>query len=68
LRGSGAFNIAQNTLAPKAGRLITPWARSELPGYANGGNKFDLARWDEAYFRRLKEFLAEASRCGVIVS
>src|SRR5436309_4627655 len=30
----GAFNIAQNTLAPVAGRFICPWARSEIPGYA----------------------------------
>jgi hypothetical protein len=63
----GAFNIANNTLAPKAGRFICPWARSREPGYANGGNKFDLTRWDEAYFKRLKAFLAEASRRGVIV-
>jgi hypothetical protein len=63
----GAFNIANNTLAPKAGRFICPWARSDQPGYGNGGNKFDLSRWDEAYFKRLKAFLAEASRRGVIV-
>jgi len=63
----GAFNISDNTLAPKAGRLIAPWARSDQPGYANGGNKFDLTRWDEAYFRRLKDFMHEASRRGIIV-
>src|SRR5881397_1988857 len=33
----GAFNIASNTLAPAAGRFICPWARSDRPGYANGG-------------------------------
>ncbi|MDB6032619.1 MAG: Myo-inositol 2-dehydrogenase, partial [Verrucomicrobiales bacterium] len=49
----GAFNIAQNTLAPKGERFICPWARSSIPGYANGGNKFDLSRWDDAYFKRL---------------
>src|SRR5678816_2614691 len=42
----GAFNIASNTLAPLHGRFICPWARSEQPGYPNGGNKFDLTRWD----------------------
>jgi hypothetical protein len=31
----GAFNIADNTLAPKAGRFICPWARSGEPGYGN---------------------------------
>lgn len=63
----GAFNIARNTLAPEPGRLIAPWARSDQPGYRNGGNKFDLTRWDAAYFQRLKAFLAHASQCGVVV-
>lgn len=63
----GAFGIAKNTLAPSPDRLLLPWARSTTPGYALGGNKFDLSRWDEAYFTRLKDFLAEADRNGVIV-
>ena len=64
---SGAFNIARNTLAPGPGRFICPWARSDTPGYANGGNKFDLARWDNAYFRRLKAFVTAAAPRGVVV-
>lgn len=63
----GAFNIARNTLAPSAGRLITPWARSAETGYAGGGNRFDLSRWDPDYFARLKSFLTEAGRRGVVV-
>ncbi|HTG45907.1 MAG TPA: hypothetical protein VK633_15415 [Verrucomicrobiae bacterium] len=63
----GAFNIARNTLAPAPNRFICPWVRSDAPGYANGGNKFDLTRWDEAYFKRLRDFLAQAGRRGVIV-
>ncbi|MBE7500725.1 MAG: hypothetical protein HS113_10550 [Verrucomicrobiales bacterium] len=63
----GAFNIARNTLAPEPNRLICPWARSDQPGYANGGNKFDLNRWDETYFERLRAFLTHASRRGVVV-
>ena len=63
----GNFNIAHNTLAPLAGRFICPWARSSMPGYANGGNKFDLHRWDDAYFTRLKEFVSYAGQRGVIV-
>ncbi|HLH56204.1 MAG TPA: hypothetical protein VKY92_21565, partial [Verrucomicrobiae bacterium] len=62
-----AFQIAHNTLAPAAGRFICPWARSDQPGYANGGNKFDLAKWDPAYFQRLKDFLTVANRRGIIV-
>jgi hypothetical protein len=63
----GAFNILSNTLAPLPGKLITPWVRSKVPGYPNGGNKFDLEKWDGAYFKRLKNFVSAASRQGVIV-
>jgi hypothetical protein len=62
-----SFNIARNTLAPAKGRFICPWARSDQAGYPNGGNKFDLTKWDEAYFKRLKDFLTQASQRGVIV-
>jgi hypothetical protein len=63
----GAFNIARNTLAPLPGRLVCPWLRSDQPGYANGGNKFDLSKWDDAYFDRLKDFVACAAKRGVVV-
>lgn len=63
----GAFNIEQNTLAPAPNRFICPWARSETPGYANGGNKFDLGKWDNQYFHRLRDFVHEALKNGVIV-
>jgi hypothetical protein len=62
-----AFGIASNTLAPLPGRFICPWARSEQPGYPNGGNKFDLNKWDPAYFKRLKDFMSCSSRKGVVV-
>jgi hypothetical protein len=63
----GNFNIARNTLNPAPGRYIAPWARSTEPGYADGGNKFDLTKWDHAYFERLHDFLAYASEKGVVV-
>jgi hypothetical protein len=63
----GAFKIKNNTLAPAEGYLICPWARSDTPGYANGGNKFDLTRWDDEYFRRLRDFVGEAGKRGVVV-
>ena len=63
----GAFNIARNTLAPAANRFICPWARSDTAGYANGGNKFDLSRWDAAYFQRLRDFVAQAGKRGIVV-
>ncbi len=64
---SGAFGIAQNTMAPASGKLICPWARSNKPGYVNGGNKFDLNQWDSAYFSRLKDFINEAGKRNIIV-
>ena len=63
----GAFNITDNTLAPLPGRYICPWARSGAPGNFDGGNKFDLTKWDDHYFRRLKDFMTQASRRGIVV-
>jgi hypothetical protein len=63
----GALGIVGNTLAPAPNRLICPWARSAQPGYANGGSKFDLTRWDAAYFTRLKRFIAQAADRGIVV-
>ncbi len=62
-----AFRITDNTLAPAANRFICPWARSDQPGYNAGGNRFDLTKWDEKYFRRLKDFLSQAAGRGIIV-
>ncbi len=63
----GAFDIAKNTLAPEPNQFLAPWARSETPGYPNGGNKFDLKQWDPDYFERLRDFVREASERGVVV-
>jgi hypothetical protein len=62
-----ACNITDNTLAPLPGRYICPWARSDTPGYFDKGNKFDLTKWDDAYFERLRDFMSVARRCGVVV-
>ncbi len=62
-----AFNIRENTMAPAPNRYIAPWARSNTLGYANGGAKFDLNRWDDAYFQRLKSFCRDADRRGIVV-
>lgn len=55
-----------NTLAPRPGRFVSPWARSDerKPG---GGRKLDLARWNPRYFERLKRFIAEAGKRGIVV-
>ena len=67
LEPQGAFKIEQNTLAPARGRFISPWQRSETAGHIDGGNKFDLTRWNEDYFTRLKDFMSEAEKRNVVV-
>lgn len=63
----GAFNISENTLAPPSERFICPWMRSAEAGYSNGGNKFDLTRWNTDYFSRLKNFVSAAQDRNIIV-
>lgn len=63
----GAFNIANNTLGPAEGRFLAPWVRSDEPGYAAGGNKFDLDQHSPIYLARLQDFLTTAARYNVIV-
>ena len=62
-----SFGIRRNDLAPAEGKFIAPWARSTVPAYAGGGNKFDLAQWNPAYFSRLNDFLSEAAKRGIVV-
>ncbi|MFO1458759.1 MAG: hypothetical protein U1G08_05070 [Verrucomicrobiota bacterium] len=64
---AGAFGITRNTLAPGPGRFLSPWARSDAPGYAGGGNRFDLHHLSEEYLTRRKTFLGVASRRGIVV-
>jgi hypothetical protein len=62
-----SFGITDNTLAPKPDRYAAPWPRGQTPGALDGENKFDLELWDEAYFERLRDFVAEASKRGIVV-
>ena len=62
-----SFGILRNDLAPLPNRFIAPWMRSETPGYAGGGNKFDLTKWSPEYFERYHAFLADASKRGIVV-
>ncbi len=55
----GSFRIERNTLAPEPGRYLCPWARA--------GEQWDLHRWDDAYFPRLRDFCAQAGRRGIVV-
>jgi hypothetical protein len=62
-----SFGILRNDLAPTRGRFLAPWGRSMVPGYAGGGNKFDLDQWNPEYFKRFHDFLSEAAKRGIVV-
>ncbi len=55
----GAFGIQHNTLAPGEEDLLLPWQRAD--------DKYDLTKWDNAYFKRLGDFMQKAEESGVIV-
>jgi hypothetical protein len=63
----GSFKIVENTLAPEKENFVCPWARSATPGGGDGGNKFDLKTFNQAYFERLKDFVAQAGKRGILV-
>lgn len=58
-----SFNIRHNTLAPDPDRFICPWPRAE----GTDRYRFDLDKWDPAYFRRLKDFVSEAAKRKIVV-
>ena len=60
-----SFGIQNNTLAPKTGSIITPWGI--VVDGLSGNWKYDLTAWNEAYFDRLKDFMAAAEEYGIIV-
>ncbi len=63
----GNFSISRNTLAPEPASFVCPWPRSSTPGAGDGGNKFDLAQFNQEYFSRLREFLTYARKRRVVV-
>lgn len=61
------YFIQDNTLGPRIGRHCLPWGRSSKPGYPLGGNLFDLDQWNLEYFNRLRDFISQAGRRGIVV-
>ncbi len=58
-----------NPLGPDPNRYILPWKKSTTAG-ANpnlGKFKYDLDKWDEEYFKRLKDFVRQADDRNIIV-
>ena len=58
-----------NPLGPAPDRYILPWKKSAEEG-ANpnlGKYKYDLEKWDPEYFKRLKDFVYQASVRNIVV-
>ena len=53
------FGIEKNTLAPAPDRYLAPWLKE------NG--KYDLGNFNPDFFNRLKDFVKEAEKQGIIV-
>jgi len=60
-----SFGIRYNTLAPKNTSIITPWAI--VVSNVSGNVKYDLSSWNDAYFKRLKDFMSVAEEYNIIV-
>src|SRR4051812_49885903 len=56
----GAFNIAENSMAPANGRYIGPWPRTLVAGAAHRRAQVDPSRWEESFFARPREFVRDA--------
>lgn len=67
-REEGTSGHGPSPLSPGRGpdEFIAPWAWSDTTGGFEG-RKFDLDRWNPAYFDRLRKFLRAAQDRGVIV-
>ena len=56
-----------NTLAPRPEASVMPWERVSGQGKAADGlDKFDLNRWNVAYFERLRDFVRKCADYGVV--
>ncbi len=60
-----SFGIQNNTLAPQKESIITPWVVIEDD--LSREVKYDLSTWNEAYFRRLHDFMTLAAEYDIIV-
>ena len=56
-----------NTLVPRPEASVMPWERVSGHGLAADGlKKFDLNRWNPAYFDRLRDYVRKCAESGVI--
>jgi hypothetical protein len=59
--------VKANTLAPETSAAVLPFQRVDGHGKAlDGLDKFDLEKWNPAYFARFKDFLRKCALHGVV--
>ncbi len=62
-----AFLLGFSDDTPSAAQFIQPWARTTANGTAlDGLGKWDLSKWNEAYFTRLNTFVQACSDRGIV--
>ncbi len=59
--GGNNFGISHNTMNPEPENWLVPWKLESESG------KYDLSQWNDAFFSRLKTFVAAASASGIVV-
>lgn len=57
----------QSPLYPRKAKLLSPYARSSVPGNIDSLNKFDLDKWNSVYFDHLKDFCRKADEKGIVI-
>lgn len=58
-----SFGIKNNSLAPQAGKAITPWQTVQTDGKI----KYDWSSYNPTYFERLHSFMQLAAKLDIIV-
>ncbi len=58
---------SKNSLGPDHDRFVCPFGRSHIPGSRDGGYKFDLNKWNEVFFSRLRDFCQLADEHGIVI-
>lgn len=59
--GGNNFGISNNTMNPKPENWLTPWLKDRST------QKYDLLKWNKAFFDRLTAFILAASKNGIVV-
>jgi len=59
--GGNNFGISNNTMNPKPDNWLTPWLKDI------NTKKYNLEKWNDDFFKRLKAFVSAASEKGIVV-